>query len=167
MNRKIVSISAILLLGILLASGCSPKESSTISIPEITGVNRENTDIDLPSISYLQEVSRISVEEVKTKLDAGIRIIIIDVRSRTEYQESHIAGALSTPTIEDLIELYSDLNIYDEIITYCTWPDEQASARAASLLMEAGYTDVKAIKGGFAAWKAEGFSVESTSQVTP
>jgi rhodanese-related sulfurtransferase len=58
---------------------------------------------------------------------------------------------------------YSDLNGYDEIITYCTWPDEEDSARAAQKLTDAGYSNVKALDGGINAWKAAGFPVESTS----
>jgi hypothetical protein len=68
---------------------------------------------------YLPEISRISVEEVKAKLDAGANIVIVDTRSREAYEVSHITGAISIPERE-LAQHSSELSRYDEIITYCT-----------------------------------------------
>ena len=47
-----------------------------------------------------------------------------------------------------------------EIITYCTWPDEATSARVARILMNKGFANVKALKGGFDAWAMAGYPVE-------
>ena len=73
----------------------------------------------LPPSSYLPEVPRISAEEVKVKLDAGINLVIIDSRLRTNYAQAHIKGALSIPE-STMSTPYSDLDGYDEIVTYCT-----------------------------------------------
>jgi rhodanese-related sulfurtransferase len=73
---------------------------------------------ELPPSSYLPEVPRISAEEVKTKLDGGINLVIIDSRSKSSYDQSHIKGAISIP-MSTMAEPYSDLDSYDEIITYC------------------------------------------------
>jgi phage shock protein E len=43
------------------------------------------------------EIPRISVEEVKRRLDHGEGILLLDVRSREAYDQSHIKGALSLP----------------------------------------------------------------------
>lgn len=117
---------------------------------------------ELPPSPYLPEVPRISAEEVKVKLDAGINLVIIDSRSKTTYEQSHITGAISIP-ITTMAEPYSHLDRYDEIITYCNWPDEQESARAVQKLIEAGYSNAKAVEGGIVALKKAGFSVEGTS----
>jgi hypothetical protein len=73
--------------------------------------------IELPSSSYLPEVPRISVEEVKVKLDAGSKLLIVDSRSNAGYEQSHIVGAISLP-LGNMAEPYSDLNDYDEIAFY-------------------------------------------------
>ncbi len=73
---------------------------------------------ELPPSSYLPEIPRISAEEVKAKSDAGINLVIIDSRSKTSYAQSHIMEAISIP-ISTMAEPYSDLDGYDEIITYC------------------------------------------------
>ena len=43
------------------------------------------------------EVRRVSVDEVKRRLDAGDPMLIVDVRSPEAFAASHIAGALSVP----------------------------------------------------------------------
>ncbi len=96
MNRKIAITSILLLLGVLLVGGRSPPLPST----------------------YLPEVPRIGVEEVKAKLDTGSNIVIVDSRSKTSYDQSHIVGAISIP-ITTMAEPYDYLDGYDEIITYC------------------------------------------------
>jgi rhodanese-related sulfurtransferase len=55
---------------------------------------------------------------VKAKLDGGINLVIIDSRSKSSYDRSHITGAISIP-MSTMAKPYSDLDSYDEIITYC------------------------------------------------
>jgi rhodanese-related sulfurtransferase len=73
--------------------------------------------IELPFTSYLPEVPRISVEEVKAKLDNGSKIVVIDSRSNASYEQSRIAGAILLP-LGNMAEPYSDLQGYDEIAFY-------------------------------------------------
>ena len=68
--------------------------------------------------SFLPEVARVSVEALKAKLDAGANLVVIDSRSESEYDQSHIAGAISIPS-ETMAEPYTGLDGYDEIVTYC------------------------------------------------
>lgn len=65
------------------------------------------------------DIPRISPEEVKALLDAGSNIVIIDTRSRGEYERVHIAGAISIP-LEETAQRYRELQGYDEVVTYCT-----------------------------------------------
>jgi hypothetical protein len=112
MNRRIMTVSALLLSIILLIASCSPKESSTTS-PETP------PDEKLLQSQDLLEVPRIGIEEVKAKLDAGANLVIVDSRDKISYERSHIAGAISLPR-PTMAEPYSDLDGYDEIITYCS-----------------------------------------------
>ena len=43
------------------------------------------------------EIGRVSVDEVKRRLDAGDPVVIVDVRSPEAFAAGHIAGALSIP----------------------------------------------------------------------
>ena len=77
----------------------------------------ENAPVVSPNLDP-PEVARVSVEALKAKLDAGANLVIIDSRSETAYDESHIAGAISIP-LATMAEPYSDLDGYDEIVAYC------------------------------------------------
>jgi len=68
--------------------------------------------------SFLPEVNRISVSDLKAKLDKGSNIIIIDSEFATYYEETHIVGAISMP-FDTMTAPYTILNGYEEIITYC------------------------------------------------
>jgi rhodanese-related sulfurtransferase len=75
---------------------------------------------------YQNEVTGISVGDVKAKLEAGSNIVIVDSRAKTAYDTNHIAGAISIPlsdmsplSPEEITQRYSDLHSYDEILTYC------------------------------------------------
>ena len=47
-----------------------------------------------------------------------------------------------------------------EIILYCTCPNEASAAQAARLLMNNGFSRVRPLHGGLAAWIAAGYAVE-------
>jgi rhodanese-related sulfurtransferase len=48
-----------------------------------------------------------------------------------------------------------------EVVTYCACPNDEASIRAAQELMDAGFKRVRALKGGWVAWKKTNGQVES------
>jgi|GEM_PF-2308327 hypothetical protein len=78
-------------------------ETETSATPEIT---------ELPPSDYLPEVPRVSIHDVKVKIDSGANILIVDSRETEDYNKSHITGAVSkTEAIA--------LEGYEEIITYC------------------------------------------------
>lgn len=73
---------------------------------------------DLPQTEAA--VPRVTVEEAKVALDSGAAVIV-DVRSQSAYDTSHIAGALFIPLgafETDIANL--DLDKEQWIITYCT-----------------------------------------------
>jgi 3-mercaptopyruvate sulfurtransferase SseA len=77
-----------------------------------TRASNQQGDIPFP------EVPRIPLEEAKAKFDAGTALIV-DTRSREEYDQSHIPNAISLPLTE-LNTQNPDLPRDVEIITYCT-----------------------------------------------
>jgi hypothetical protein len=66
-------------------------------------------------------VPRITVQELKAKMDKGEDIVIVDVRAGREYADSkiRIRGAIRIPIVQ--LEVRSnELPRDKEIITYCT-----------------------------------------------
>lgn len=105
------------------------------------------------------EVPRVSLEEALSAHQAG-SAIFIDIRDSSAYEEAHIPGSLSLP----LAQLESQLKELDPnswIITYCTWPSEESSARAARILLDNGFKKVTPILGGLRAWEEAGYPVET------
>jgi 3-mercaptopyruvate sulfurtransferase SseA len=66
-------------------------------------------------------VSRITVQELKAKVDKGEDLVIIDVRTGEDYQGSRIKikGAVRIPIVQ-LEERYKELPKDKQIILYCT-----------------------------------------------
>ncbi|HEY9861945.1 MAG TPA: rhodanese-like domain-containing protein [Candidatus Obscuribacterales bacterium] len=113
----------------------------------------------LPRPPALRSKSR--VYDLKARLDWGEpALTIIDVRDRSQFNLSHITGAISMPLHElpartlDCLEFDRDLYVYGDI-------DEEA-AEAAAKLRIAGYRQVSELRGGLPAWKAVGYPIEAT-----
>ena len=64
------------------------------------------------------DVPRIGLEQLKEKLDAGADLVIVDVRSKEDFDAGRILGAVSIPW-DELEDRYTELPRDKEIITYC------------------------------------------------
>lgn len=66
------------------------------------------------------DVPRVTTEEAKAALDSGAAVIV-DVRAPAQYEQSHVAGALSI-WLDDIEANPTGLNLDKDqwIITYCT-----------------------------------------------
>ena len=81
---------------------------------------------------------------------------IVDVRTPSEYSGKHIAGALSMP-LSRLAEHARELPDDRPLLVHCA--GGYRSSIAASLLQQAGFTEVSELAGGIAAWEAAGLPV--------
>jgi hypothetical protein len=72
-----------------------------------------------PIPSTVSQVPRITPQELKEKLDANEDVIVVDTRSRKEYDSVHIPGALSIP-LSEIEERHGELPQEGEIVLYCT-----------------------------------------------
>ncbi len=99
-------------------------------------------------------VPEITVHELKARLERGDRPVILDVRKPYEVQIASIGHDLLIP-VDELPERLAELEPYRdrEIIVYCR--SGVRSERATKLLREAGFRDVKNLKGGILAWSQE------------
>lgn len=74
----------------------------------------------LPFIAIAAD-GRITVKELKAKMDKGEDIVILDVRTSRSYMESKvkIKGAVRIDPAQ-IEKRYKELPMEKEIITYCT-----------------------------------------------
>ena len=86
-------------------------------------------------------------------------VIILDVRTPSEYQEGHIKGAklinISAPTFESQID---ELDKSKKYYVYCRSGGRSSSA--ASFMIEKGFEQVYNLQGGIIAWLGANKSVE-------
>ena len=95
----------------------------------------------------------ITAEEAKEIMDSEEGYIILDVRTREEYDEGHIPGAILIPNTE--IEEKAEDVLTDKnqlILVYCR--SGRRSKIAAEALVELGYTNIKEF-GGIIDWPYE------------
>jgi adenylyltransferase/sulfurtransferase len=94
-------------------------------------------------------VPEVTVEELKSKLDRGDDVYVLDVREPNEYQICRIDGATLIP-LGELSTRTAELDRDREMIVHCKMGSR--SAKAVALLQERGFTRVSNLKGGILAW---------------
>jgi rhodanese-related sulfurtransferase len=103
-------------------------------------------------------IKEADFRDVKKRLDAGEKMILVDTREDSEWVRGHIPGAihLSKGIIErDIEKTVPDHNA--RIVLYCGGGFR--SALAADNLQKMGYTNVISMDGGWRGWTEAGLPV--------
>jgi rhodanese-related sulfurtransferase len=101
-------------------------------------------------------MTTISTDEVKTRLDAGETLHLVDVREPDERAEFNIGGNfiplgnVQMMLIDEIDELKNE-----EVICYCR--SGKRSMQACMMLETFGFTNVKNLEGGMLNWKEKGY----------
>jgi rhodanese-related sulfurtransferase len=92
------------------------------------------------------------IADLKAELDANTPLTLVDVRSADEFVEGFIPGAINIPynEVTKHLDLLPDLNA--PIVVYCG--SGHRSAMIMMVLNLLGYTNVRSMLSGFAAWTA-------------
>ena len=104
-------------------------------------------------------IKQTNVPDVKKRLEAGEKLILVDTREDNEWARGHLPGAihLSKGIIErDVEAAIPDKNA--EIILYCGGGFR--SALVADNLQKMGYTNPVSMDGGWRGWNEAGLPVE-------
>ena len=117
-----------------------------------------------PDIAHQHFVSKLAFEtdpsDVMLDLERGqTGFIIVDVRSAKDYEECHVAGAISLPYRRINAETTADLQKDKAIVVYCWGPACNGSTKGAARLSALGFK-VKEMIGGIEYWRKEGGAVE-------
>lgn len=95
----------------------------------------------------------ITVQELKSKLDANPNVHLIDVREPHENAVFNIGGILlplgkiQTMQIDDIEDLRTE-----EVVVYCR--SGNRSMQACMILQQLGFTNVSNLQGGMLEWEA-------------
>jgi sulfur-carrier protein adenylyltransferase/sulfurtransferase len=125
--------------------GDHPTITKLIDYAEFCGIRGE--EAPAPQTS----VPEITPRELKSRLDRGDNLFILDVREPHEYQICNLGGHLIP--LGDLPSRVSELDSSREIIAHCR--SGKRSAEATQFLQKAGFRKVLNLKGGILAWSDE------------
>src|SRR5262245_2204671 len=98
----------------------------------------------------------LSAAALKDMLDDGTEFALIDVREELTFSQSHLLWARNVPLSRFELLFARLVPRLTTRIVLCDDNDGLAK-RAATILANAGYTDLSYLQGGIAAWAAAGF----------
>ncbi|NBN65674.1 rhodanese-like domain-containing protein [Pannonibacter tanglangensis] len=104
----------------------------------------------------------LDVEEAHA-LHLANDIVLIDVRTPAEYGFEHVAGALLAP-VSDFDPARLPEGGARPVVLICG--SGMRSRRMAERCIEAGFSHVRHVGGGFSAWKAAGYGYLGTDTAT-
>jgi rhodanese-related sulfurtransferase len=113
------------------------------------------------------QVQFVTAEELKAKIARNEPVTVLDVRSSSDFgdSENKIKGAFHVKVrkLQSRLALPPLKNVPrdSEVVTYCACPNDEAAIRAAQELMNAGFKRVRALKGGWVAWKKTNGQLEA------
>ncbi|HYB61393.1 MAG TPA: rhodanese-like domain-containing protein [Methylomirabilota bacterium] len=103
-----------------------------------------------------KHVKEWDFREVKKRMDAGEKFLLVDVREDNEWERGHIHGAIHMG--RGIIERDIEQAIPDhstQIVLYCG--GGYRSVLSAENLQKMGYTNVISMDGGWRHWTEAGF----------
>ena len=107
----------------------------------------------LTACAQAASYEQITQEEAKQIMDTTNGYILLDTRTREEYDQGHIPGALLIPHTEIAERAEEELPDKDQVIlVYCR--SGNRSKQASEALAELGYTNIKEF-GGIIDWPYE------------
>lgn len=102
----------------------------------------------------------IDRETLKSKLDNGEPLHLVETLQPKEFAKGHLPGALNIPFTRMTKEARERFSPEDTIVVYCHGENCKASLRAAEKLEKLGYTNVFEYSGGKHDWEAAGLPFE-------
>ena len=87
-----------------------------------------------------RNIKEISFEDIEKE-----NYVLIDVRSKREYLEGHLNGAINIP-LSIIKKSMNNIEKNKKILVYCQ--SGNRSKKALKILEDLGYTDIYNLKGG-------------------
>lgn len=149
-------------IGFMRHLGLPHPKKMALAVPANLRCGRPEGDIELPAdpqwaplaftIAGLWEITPDALAERRAQ------VLVLDVREPDEFDRGlgHIDGALLLP-LGQLEQRLSELPRARPVVTVCR--SGVRSARAAAMLMRAGFEQVANLRGGMLRWRADGGSV--------
>jgi len=154
MNRHIISQS--------ILSGVIAITTITATIgAETSAADASKSPIKTKSMLKKEakaQIKAITSVDLKKAMDAGDKIMLIDIRTEAEFLAGHLDKSIWIPRGKlefEILKKTVDPNV--KIVLYCRTGSR--SCIATKDLQNMGYKNVLDLDGGFAGWTDEGFTI--------
>ena len=106
-------------------------------------------------------MTRITVKELRKKQTDGEHLVIIDLRPEAElrFNPATIPGSIHLK-LDEIDTRLHEVPRDQEIVVYCSCPNEVSSARMALFLQRKGLKRVRPLLGGIEAWRELDYPVQ-------
>ena len=98
----------------------------------------------------------VTVQEAKRLIEKP-NLVVLDVRTPSEYEDGHLPRAINIP-VDDLLGRLNELDRGDEILVYCRTGNR--STRAVGYLNDNDFTRLYHMVDGIVAWVEAGYTLE-------
>jgi len=98
----------------------------------------------------------VTVQEARSLIEDKSDLVILDVRTASEYEDGHIEGAVNIP-VQELSSRLDELSNEDELLVYCRTGNR--SAQAVDILQDVGFTKIYHMDAGITGWIEAGYPV--------
>lgn len=125
--------------------GDRPTITKLIDYEQFCGLRGQEASAPMASDNQWE----ITVEELKSRIDRGDPLFILDVRNPEEYQICSIIGSKLLP-LPELPQRFRELDPNREMVVHCK--SGMRSLKAVQFLRQQGFTNIKNLKGGILDW---------------
>ncbi len=112
----VAAVVLVIIVGVILSIGRGQPVSAGLP-GSSTSQDNIAQPLNTTSIPF-PDVRRVSLQETQSKVEQG-QAVLVDVRSKSSYDQGHAAGAISIPE-EEIAARLGELPRDKEIILYCT-----------------------------------------------
>ena len=106
-----------------------------------------------------KRIRETNVADVKRRMDAGEKFVLVDVREESEWAQGHLPGAIHLG--KGIIERDIEQRVPDtgaKVVLYCGGGFR--SALAADNMQKMGYKNVESMDGGWRGWTGAGLPTQ-------
>ena len=104
----------------------------------------------------------LPAERVKQLMDAGEKLVFIDMRPVKEYQQNRLPGARSLP-IAEVANRFGEIPKTGRVVLYCDCKTYDIADRAVFLEYR-GFRNIFVMPEGYSGWVKRGFPVETKTR---
>lgn len=129
--------------------------------------------VNVPSKAFAECVEHhyhtpaLEAEELSRLQSSGADIVVLDPRTRAEYEDFHVPGAISSPGAE-IVARFDDLVPRPETLVVVSCAGRTRGIVGAQALINAGVPNkVAALSGGTQGWRLAGFDLVRGTRAAP